>query len=111
MCTLQNAPVFQVSNLHTQLHVIECYVLYCLLYIYCSLGQAYKHIAALLLLLFIESHAGDEKLPSEALKTSKLMMRNQPPKKETSPACAQDMIFVKPTHSDVKPDNKIRCIK
>ena len=73
------------------------------------LGQACNHIAALL--FCIESHAGDEKLPSEVSKTSKPMMWNQPPKKEISPARAQDMIFVKPTHSDVKPDDTIQCIK
>lgn len=39
------------------------------------------------------------------------MMWNQPPKKEISSARAQDMIFVKPTHSDIKPDDKIQCIK
>lgn len=31
--------------------------------------------------------------------------------KEISSARAQDMIFVKPTHSDIKPDDKIQCIK
>ena len=49
---------FRVSNL--QLHVINCYyTVYCTF----SLGQACNHTAALLFL--IESHAGDEKLPSE----------------------------------------------
>ena len=40
-------------------------------------------------------------------------MWNQPLKKEISPARAraQDMIFVKHTHSDIKPDDKIQCIK
>ena len=39
------------------------------------------------------------------------MMWNQLPKKEISPAHVQDMTFVKPTQGDVKPDNKIQCIK
>lgn len=66
---------FRVSNL--QLHVINCYyIIYCIF----SLGQACNHIAALL--FFIESHAGDEKLPSEVSKTSKPMMWNQPPKRK-----------------------------
>ena len=95
---------FRVSNL--ELHVISCYyIVYCTF----SLGQACSHIAALL--FFIESHADDEKLPSEVSKTSKPMMWNQPPKKEISQARAQDMIFVKPTHSDIKPDDTIQCIK
>ena len=54
-----------------------------------SLGQACNLIAALF--FFIEGHAGDEKLPVEVSKTSKPMMWNQPPKKETSPACDQAM--------------------
>ena len=66
-----------------------------------SLGQACSHIAALL--FFLEKHAGDDKLPTELSKTSKPMTWNQPPKKEVLPARAQDVIFVKPVHSDVKP--------
>ena len=31
--------------------------------------------------------------------------------KEISPARAQDMTFMKPTHGHVKPDDKIQCIK
>ena len=38
-------------------------------------------------------------------------MWKQPLKKEISPARAQDMTFVRPTCGDVKPDDKIQCIK
>ena len=67
-------------------------------YVY-RLGQACNHVAALL--FFIEHHAGKEELPSDLSKTSKPMTWNQPPKKEINPARAEDMVFVKPTHSDV----------
>ena len=61
----------------------------------------------LLLLFFIEHHAGKEKLPTETSKTSRPMTWNQPPKKVVTPACANEMTFVKPSHTDLKDT----CIK
>lgn len=71
-----------------------------------SLGQVCNHIAALR--FFLEKHVKDDKLPTELSETSQpiLMTWNQPPKKEVLPARAQDMIFVEPAHSDVKPTQK-----
>ena len=47
---------------------------------------------------FIDDHVGDDKLPSEVLKTSQLMKWNQPPKKEIAPTRAQDIIFINLSH-------------
>ena len=54
------------------------------------------------LLFFIEHHSGKEKLPTDTSKTSKPMTWNQPPKIEITPACAKEMTFVKPSHTDLK---------
>ena len=50
--------------------------------------------------VFIENHVNDEELPSELSKTSKPMAWHQPPKKDVSAECAQNMRFVKPSHGD-----------
>jgi len=73
------------------------------------LGQACNHIAALL--FFIDDHIGDDNLPAEVSKTSQPMKWNQPPKKEIAPARAQDILFVKPSHTDSKKQvDEIQCI-
>ena len=73
------------------------------------MGQACNHVAALL--FFIEHHAGDDRLPTEKSKTSKPMTWNQLPKKEVTPSRAEDIIFVKPSHSDLKETSEIKLIK
>ena len=62
----------------------------------CRLGQACNHVAALL--FFVEHHAQNNELPTEVSKTSQPMKWNQPPKKLVPPTCANDMVFVKPSH-------------
>ena len=61
------------------------------------------------LLSFSESHAGDEKLPSEVQRhqTNDVEPATE---KEIFLAHAQS-VFVKPTHSDIKPGDKIQWIK
>jgi len=66
----------------------------------CKLGQACNHVAALL--FFIEHHAQSDELPTEVSKTSQPMKWNLPPKKLVPPTCANDMIFVKPSHGRVE---------
>ena len=63
------------------------------------------------LLFYIEHHGGDEQLPTEISKTSKPMTWNQPPKKKVNPACAKDINFVKPSHSDLKEANDIKLFR
>ena len=83
--------------------LIDAYV--CVLITYCHvsfpyrLGQACSHIAALL--FFIEHHAHDDGLPVKKSKTSLPMKWNQPSKKAVAPACANEMMFVKPSYGDV----------
>ena len=76
----------------------------CVYYLFssCSLGQACSHVAALLFYIEHKVTTGEDVLPTELSKTSKAMTWNQPPKKEIAPACANDIKFVKPSHSDLK---------
>ena len=75
------------------------------------LGQACSHIAALL--FYIEHHANDPELPSEVSKTSKPMTWHLSPKKTIPLACASNIKFVKPCHSDdLQPSTQLlqRCL-
>jgi len=60
--------------------IVNC--IYC---IFCRLGQACNHIAALL--FYIEHHARDDELPTEKSRTSFPIKWNQPPKKTVAPDC------------------------
>ena len=79
------------------------------MYVFCRLGEACNHIAALL--FFIENRVNDEELPSELSKTSKPMTWHQPPKKSITPECARNMKFVKPSHSDNPDSQEVSKIK
>ena len=68
--------------------------------IHCRLGQACNHIAALL--FYIEHYTSHDELPYDLLETSKAITWNQPPKEEIMPAQAKDVVFVKPSHGDIK---------
>ena len=61
----------------------------------CRIGQACNHVAALL----IEHH---DELPTKTSKTSQPMKWNQPSKKTISPSCANNMVFVKPSHGQME---------
>ena len=63
------------------------------------MGQACNYVVAVL--FFIEHYVHDDELPVEKSKTSLPMKWNQPPKKAVAPACANEMMFVKPSHGDV----------
>ena len=93
-----------IISLHEHVNISNILIACCMLILY-RLGQACNHVAALL--FFIEHHAGHDKLPTDKTKTSKPMTWNQPPKKEVTPARAADINFVKPSHSDIKENNKI----
>ena len=82
--------------------LLEVVLILCVCY---RLGQACNHVAALL--FFIEHHAKNDELPSDTSKTSQPMKWNQPPKKSISPACANDMVFVKPSHGQVEGNARI----
>ena len=60
-------------------------------------------------ILQFADHVGDDKLPSEVSKTSQPMKWNQPPKKEIAPARAQDIVFIKPSHTDSKLVDEVQC--
>ena len=67
----------------------------------CRLGQACKHVAAML--FYVEHHAQNDELPTEVSKTLQPTKWNQPPKKSVPPTCANDMVvFVKPSHGQVE---------
>ena len=55
-------------------------------------------------LFFIEHHVhtGQDVLATEVSKTLKPVAWNQPPKEEVNLACAKDINFVKPSHSDLQ---------
>ena len=59
-------------------------------------------------MFYIEHHASHGELPYDLSKTSKAMTWNQPPKKEIKPARAEDIQFVKPSHSDI---NEVKAVQ
>ena len=62
-------------------------------------------------MFYIEHHASYDELPHDLSKTSKAMTWNQPPKKEIKPARAEDIVFVKPSHSDVNEVEVVQSIQ
>ena len=59
------------------------------------------------LLFFIEHNAMKDELPTDTSRTSQPMKWNQPPKKSILPACANDMVFVKPSHGCLEDSARI----
>ena len=68
----------------------------------CYFITAWVRLATMwLLCFFIKHHVHDDELPTEKSKTSLPMKWNQPPRKAVTPACANEMTFIKPSHGDI----------